>query len=218
MTAAVGTGGFGLGAVGVGVGLGLGEGTVVPPDVDPPRSEPLESFEVEPFGVTCWRNGSLLAKRLNDVSWSIEVPVGTLAKARSAELADGAAGVAEPPRVGGVSGTVPVEVVDAAAWAARSGSTFGPVSCFNIFGPSNPSTARRITPSTPARIFCRLAFALSPTFLATRSSRCRGAARDRRRGRGRRRAGGRPRRRRGGRRRRGRRRLGPVDERVHDER
>ena len=214
MTAAVGAGcgcGFGFAAVG---GLGLDGGRVDPPDVDPPpSSEPLEPLEVEPFGVTCWRNGSLLAKRLKEVSWSIEVPAGTLEEARSAELADGV----EPPSVGGASGTVPVEVVDDAA-AARSGSTFGPVSCFNVCGPSNPSTARRTRPRTPARIFWRLAFALRSTFLATRSSRGRGAARDRRRGRGRRRAGGRPRRRRGGRRRRGRRRLGPVDERVDDER
>src|SRR5204863_9659345 len=103
MTAAVGTGwgwGFDFAAVG---GLGLDGGRVDPPDVDPPpRAGPLESFEVEPFGVTCWRNGSLLAKRPKEVSWSIEVPAGTLEEARSAELA-------EPPTAGGARGAVPGE-------------------------------------------------------------------------------------------------------------
>src|SRR5207244_6310849 len=108
-----------------------------PPEVDAPV----------PFGETCWMNGSLLANRLNEVSWSIDAVEDPVDEARSAE--DGVVDVEEPPRVGGARDAVGVVVE---LCAARSGSTPGPVSCLSIFGPSNPSTASRSTPSTPARI------------------------------------------------------------------
>src|SRR6266540_523950 len=139
---------------------------VLPPDggFDPPPVvfEPLPDDD-EAAGdfssLTCCAKGSLLAKRLNDVSWpSASVGAGTEASDGSVDGLELGAWL-PPLSVGAARLGVPVVAVFV-SYDARC-TDFGGCICFQTRGPWNASTPTNTTPSPAATIFCFFCFALS---------------------------------------------------------
>src|SRR6266511_3557886 len=144
---------------------------VPPPELVEESPPDAPGDELDFLSLNCCANGSLLAKRLNDVSW----PSATAAAA--ADASDGsepepAPGVWLPLlRVGAARLGVPAVVVvveedDDDEEELCTGAAG--CSCFMTRGTWNASRPTKTTPSTVATIFCFFCFALrgSTVFLA----------------------------------------------------
>src|SRR2546421_5247927 len=140
------------------------EPEAVAPPVPEPASVPHESV---PQSWICWTNGSLLLKRLNEMSWPELAGSGLLGSitpssdaATEAEEPPETApepelGAAVPPsRLGGASGVEPGVVVAVVVAALVVTFPFG-CSIFSVRGTWNASSPSRSTPPTIAIFFWR---------------------------------------------------------------
>jgi len=125
---------------------------------------------VAPVALTCWTNGSLLTKRLKEMSFAVEAVTGEsvwIAWPATTAVAAGAGAGPVPASVGGAS--VPGAGVTAAGAAAAGDgavSVLGGFSCLSVLGSVKARIAASSTRPTTTKIFCRLAFAFGSNFLA----------------------------------------------------